>query len=139
MPLFAGRVENNLDQQNRLFLPAKFRERLGETFYMYLPVNKDVHCVTLCTEERLEEVYQELAEESEGNIKEYKKAKRSLNNNLEEISADKQGRISLKANFCERAQLVKTARIIGVGNEVEIWNPEVFDAEIDNDDFSNFS
>ena len=40
---------------------------------------------------------------------------------------DKQGRITLSADHCAKAHLEKEALIVGVGNRIEIWNPEIWD------------
>ena len=36
---FWGNYPHTLDSKNRLFIPAKFREGLGESFVLYAPKN----------------------------------------------------------------------------------------------------
>ena len=43
------------------------------------------------------------------------------------VIPDKQGRITLSADHCAKAHLEKEALIVGVGNRIEIWNPEIWD------------
>ena len=36
--MFLGEFRHNLDTKNRLFIPAKFREELGESFYLTIAI-----------------------------------------------------------------------------------------------------
>lgn len=117
LPL-TGRYQHNIDQQSRLFIPKKLCDKLGETFYAYLPLN-GTRCILLFREEKLMEITEKLKQDFSG--RELSEYRRQLYGNLEEVSPDKHGRISLRTDFCEWAQLEKEVLINGVNDMVEIW------------------
>ena len=39
--MFIGTYEHNMDSKNRVFVPVKFREELGETIYYRLYASKE--------------------------------------------------------------------------------------------------
>ncbi len=136
MPKFTGSYQHALDQKNRLFIPAKLREKLGDEFYSYIPIN-GTPCIMLFSEEKLDEMLAKLKTRYDG--EQLSRAIRKTLGNTHEVAVDKQGRITLKAEFCKRAQLDGVAQINGVADLVEIWKPADTDAEeaLD-DDFSDW-
>ena len=45
--MLTGEYKHALDPKKRLFIPAKLREELGETFYVTMGMDNDVHAATL--------------------------------------------------------------------------------------------
>ena len=120
MPFLTGSYTHTIDQQNRLFIPAKLREQLGERFYSYIPIN-GTPCIMLFGEEQLQEMLRRLNEDFSGDL--FSAAQRRMFQNLQEAVPDKQGRVTLNPKFCKRAELEKEAQINGVGCYAEIWKP----------------
>ena len=50
--------------------------------------------------------------------------------NVVAVEPDKQGRITIKASFCESAGLKKDVAVVGVGTRIEIWDAEKYDEAI---------
>lgn len=119
---FANNYDHTLDSKNRLFIPAKFRAELGESFYLYYDGNGS--CIAIFSNEIYEQKSQEVLESKDADWE------RFFFSNIISVEPDKQGRITLKASICEDIGLKKDVKIAGVGSRVEIWDAEKFKEEI---------
>lgn len=108
---------HTLDAKNRLFIPAKFREQLGEEFVIFKGPEK---CLYVYDKATFEEVSRQFVNHPN------RKVQRSFFSQVADMSADKQGRVTLSADQVEHAALVKDAVIIGAGQRIEIWAAEEF-------------
>ena len=115
--MFSSLYFHSLDAKNRLFIPAKFREMLGEEFVLFSGPDK---CLYIYDKERFEEVSQQFINHPN------RAAQRSFFSNAAEFSTDKQGRVTLSAEQLAHAGLNKDAVIVGAGKRIEIWAPENF-------------
>lgn len=127
MAQFSGQYQHMLDQKNRLFIPAKLREGLGEAFKVFIP-GPEADCVVLYTCAEWDAFIAKVSENLTGNA--LTKYIRYLYCNMDEVVPDKQGRVTLRQSFCEFAGLEKEAAIIGVGHKVEIWNPKKLEGSL---------
>lgn len=109
---------HTLDAKNRLFIPAKFREQLGEEFVVFKGPEK---CLYVYDKETFEQVSRQFVNHPN------RKVQRSFFSQVADASLDKQGRITLSADQLEHADLVKDVAIIGAGQRIEIWAAEEFD------------
>ena len=109
---------HSMDSKNRLFIPARFRDQLGERFYVMPGAESNLFVYP-------QETFEEIAEQ-------YRKTHRSLKeqrdffSNVIETSVDNQGRITLDGRFVTHAELVKETAIVGAGRRIEIWPMEKF-------------
>lgn len=140
MPVdFMGKSYHTLDQKNRLSVPVRFRAGLGETFIICKPLT-GMRCIYLYNEEAWKELVERVKLKASGET--LTLVTRRLYLNAQRIEADKQGRITISADFCEFAGLGKEVCAFGSGQRVEIWNRESFDAveaesaQADNFDYS---
>lgn len=125
---FTGTFYHTLDPKNRIFIPAEFREDLGEQFYIYkAPEN----CLCLYNSERWEQLSAKIAEETDSVLA--RKRKRVFFSRVASCKMDKQGRITISADNLEYASLEKDAVIVGMSNCIEIWNPEKWNGMDDED------
>ena len=116
-----GRFEHSVDAKGRVFVPAKLREKLGESFIAASVLDR---CVSLYS---LEEWERLLAKITEGPMAETRKLLRQVTASAEDVTPDAQGRILLNKNLLAKAGLEKQALIIGAGRRAEIWNPAVYE------------
>ena len=56
--MFQGNAEYTLDAKNRLFIPVKIREQVGDSFILFLPPREK--CLYIYSEARWEEVAREV-------------------------------------------------------------------------------
>jgi MraZ protein len=127
--MFTGEFEHNIDAKNRIFVPAKFREELGETFV----VARDIRGQRLkifSLEGWQEYIAPIMAQERRLS----EKAIRYLHRNASQVSPDAQGRIILSKELLEYAGITKEAVIVGCSNYAEIWSAENYRAEIGEED-----
>ena len=126
--MFTGEYEHSVDSKNRIFVPAKFREELGDTFIVSRDLRgtrlkifslkgwKDYIAPILDQERRVSE-----------------KAMRYLHRNAIQVSPDSQGRIILTRELLAFAEIEKNAVIVGCSTYAEIWSSENWKAELEDE------
>ena len=127
--MFTGEYEHSVDSKNRIFVPAKFREELGETFI----VARDIRGTKLrIFSQKGWEDYIAPILQQERRISE--KAMRYLHRNAVQVSPDAQGRIILTRELLAFAEIKKNAVIVGCSTYAEIWSSENWQAELEGED-----
>ena len=117
-----GIYEHSIDAKGRLFIPAKLRQDLGETFYITISSEP-------CLSAYSSEVWEKMKERQRHEPLEQKKA-RPIFAHAARCELDAQGRILLPQKLRDFANLKKDVAIVGIGNSVEIWDKAAWD-EID--------
>ncbi len=120
-----GKYPAKLDDKNRLFVPAKLRGDMGQTFYVTIGVNCGHKCLTIYTAEGWQKVcdkYDELP-----------LAQKSGATSLLFIFAcecvpDKQFRFTLTQSLMEYAGLSRDVIIVGRAGQAEIWDAKSYAA-----------
>ncbi len=123
MLLFSGNYTYSIDEKNRLIVPAKFRDILNaEGIDKIYIVNGDSHLYAFPFP-----VFLDLAEK----LRTWDFTKESNQNYVRlffsdafDAVLDKQGRILLQKEMCEKVGIDHEVVIIGVLNRMEIWAPE---------------
>ncbi len=119
--MFMNEYNHSIDSKGRMILPARFREELGEKFILSRGLDE---CLTIYPVERWDSMVEKLRR-----LPSTKKAVRELRRFLigqsTELECDRQGRVLIPANLQAYAKLEKDAKIIGVGDTIEIWNPKL--------------
>ena len=124
--MFTGEYEHSVDSKNRIFVPAKFREELGDTFI----VSRDLRGTRLKIfslkgwEDYIAPILDQERKVSE-------KAMRYLHRNAIQVSPDSQGRIILTRELLAFAEIEKNAVIVGCSTYAEIWSSENWKAELE--------
>ena len=127
--MFTGEYEHNVDPKNRIFVPAKFREELGETFI----VARDLRGPRLKLFS-LDGWQAYIAPILDQERKISEKAIRYLHRNASQVSPDSQGRIILSRELLDYAEIKKAAVVVGCSSYAEIWSAENWAAEIEAED-----
>ncbi len=120
-----GRYQHNLDAKGRLFVPAKLRDKLGETFIAAAVMDRCVCLYSMTEWDKL------MAGLNEMPMTKSRRLQRYLSANAVDVTVDAQGRILLPKHLLQYAELTKETLVIGAGNRAEIWNPTAFTAETD--------
>lgn len=126
--MFTGEFEHTVDSKNRIFVPAKFREELGETFI----VARDIRGprLKLFSLSGWEEYIAPIATRER---KLSEKALRYLHRNASQVKPDSQGRILLARDLLAYAEINRDAVIVGCASCAEIWSRENWTQEIENE------
>lgn len=114
--MFLGEYAHALDSKNRIFIPAKYREELGETFVITKSVDK---CLTVYTMEEWQKLKQKLDSLPAAKSRQIK---RFIFANAADVQCDSQGRVLISAQLRDYAGIEKNSVIIGVGSYLEIWS-----------------
>ena len=118
--LFMGTYTPKLDDKGRLFLPAKFRDRLSEGLVV---TQGQENCLVVWPSD----VFQAEADRAASRPMTNRAARRYarvLFAGGDEGTPDKQGRIGIPAHLRDYAGLDKDVVVIGVRDRLEIWNPQ---------------
>lgn len=118
--MFMGEYSHNLDDKNRLVIPADFRGYLGETFIITRGLEKCLYVYTLSEWEKLVNKLSSLPFTK----KDARVFIRSFFSAASSCTLDKQGRININSTQAKYADLVKECVIIGASDRVEIWSKE---------------
>ena len=112
-----GQYAHNIDAKGRLFIPAKLREELGETFHVTIGPD---HCLTIYPNDTWDDFMAKFHDMP------YSKGKslRALSANAVDCEPDGQGRILITAKLRKYADLEKEVVVIGSFDRAEIWNAE---------------
>ena len=129
--MFLGEFKHNLDAKKRLFIPAKFREELGETFVI-VKLLRD-KCLRVCSLAEWEKYIEPILAMDR---KDGEKILRKLHRQSIQVSSDSQGRVVLSAELVALAGIEKNTTIIGCGHYAEIWAEAEYEKMLDeeNDD-----
>lgn len=122
--MLIGSFEHMLDAKGRVFIPAKWRETIGETIVVTqgLLGAKDVKCLFGMSTEAWEAFSRRLAELPMTDMA-GQAVRRRLYAMATLCETDKQGRILLPSSLRQVSGIDKEATLIGVGNRIELWNP----------------
>lgn len=117
-----GTYEHTIDAKGRLFIPAKLREELGDTFYLAVGVDACLAIYPPETWSRFTEKFASLPMSQS-------KAMRPLFANAAKCELDGQGRIVIPQKLRKYAGLEKDAVIIGVNDRAEIWSADAWNTQ----------
>ncbi len=118
-----GKYLAKMDDKNRLFVPAKLRQELGESFYVTLGVNCGRRCLTAYTAadwQTISDNYNTLPLSQRG------AATSLIFMNATECTPDKQFRFMLTQNLLDYAGIDREVMIVGRAGQAEIWAADEF-------------
>lgn len=134
--MFIGQTQHSVDLKNRIKIPAKYRELLGEKFVMTNGLDKSIFVFTIDEWEKLEKKINSLSL-TDKNVRYFK---RYFFSGASILSMDSQFRVILPSNLIEFASIDKEVVSVGSGNYLEIWGKENWDSyNEENIDFSNIA
>ena len=120
--MLMGEFHHNLDAEGRLILPAKIRENLGEKFIITKGIDKCLFVYPLNEWESIIQKYHELPK-----TKEARDFMRFFLSGASECEFDRLGRINISEPLLKYASLNRECVIIGVNERLEIWNKDLWD------------
>lgn len=127
--MFTGEYEHSVDAKNRIFVPAKFREELGESFMVVRSIRDKVLKVYSVEAWK---AYIDPIKAQDRRLSE--KTLRYLHRNAAQVTPDSQGRILLPSALLAFAEIEKEAVFVGCSDYCEIWSSENYRTEIEAED-----
>lgn len=118
--MFMGEYNHTIDPKGRVIIPAKFRDSLGENFFVTRGLDG---CLFVYNEEEWTNFEEKLKTLPITN-KDARNFVRFFLSSSDNVEMDKQGRINLPTKLIEYADLQKDVVLIGVGSRVEIWSKD---------------
>jgi MraZ protein len=117
--MFSGTFTPRLDDKGRLFLPAKFREAMGDGLVITRGQERSIDVRTKADFDVFAEKFR-TASQTDGRLRGYGRMLFAL---ASEQVPDKQGRITVTPELRQYAGLEKDCVVIGIYNRIEIWEP----------------
>lgn len=121
--MFIGEYRHAIDNKNRMIVPSKFREELGDNFVLTKGLDGCIYAYSLDEWKKLEEKLKTLPLTS----KDARAFVRFFFSGANETTIDKQGRSLIPINLIEYANIEKEIVSIGVSTRIEIWSKEKWD------------
>ena len=120
--MLMGEYHHNIDEKGRLVIPTKYREELGSSFIITRGIEKCLYVYSKSEWEKLVNKLNTLPFTK----KDARTFIRSLFSGAAVCEFDKSGRINITSPLVSYAGLNKECIIIGVNDHLEIWNEEMF-------------
>lgn len=120
--LFTGTYPRSLDDKQRLALPKRLRDALGQTsqVLLYLTPGTD-GSLALYTEEAFSRLGQQLAQGSPAG-QDTRAFSRLFYAQAEAVEVDSQGRIRIPTELAKFAGLTREVMLLGVRDHLELWD-----------------
>ena len=138
MAYLSGEYECKLDAKGRMVLPARIKSTLPDAEVPKVFVKRGFEaCLVLYPELEWKKVYSRVAGLSEFN-EEQRNFQRNFFSGSAELELDSAGRFLIPKLMLKYADIDKDAIVVGVGNRVEIWNPDKYNQYLikDQNEFS---
>lgn len=122
--MFMGTFYNSIDSKNRMIVPAKFRNELGDRCVVTKGFD---NCLNLYTVEEWKNEVKRMMTVPR-NTAGYRAVLRKRTGDAAECEIDRQGRILIPAVLIAEAGFKKELVTIGVVDSIEIWSKEVWES-----------
>lgn len=124
-----GVYTHNLDSKSRVFVPARYRAELGESFVVFPGPDGCLFAYPI-------EVWNQKIVAAMKNSKtpQERARQRRLFGSAQLLEADKQGRVTLSKTLLDAVGIEGSALFAGVDQRIEIWAPDRYYANISVDD-----
>ncbi len=125
--MFKGSSRNTVDTKGRFTVPVRWRGGLNENLViMYgLSDKAEDRFLQLMNLETFDTKFGDIASSSMYDS-EFARAKRFILSNAEDVTLDKSDRLLIPQHLIQYADLGSEVLLFGVGDLIEIWNPEQY-------------
>lgn len=128
--MFIGEYKHSIDNKNRLIIPSKYRDDLGQVFMLTKGLD---HCLSIYPYSEWTIFEQKLKNLPLTN-QNARRFTRFFLSGAVECKIDKQGRILLTSALKDYAGVEKDVYFIGMGDRIEIWSSAEWE-KYNEDDF----
>jgi MraZ protein len=113
-----GWYSHSLDAKNRVFIPAKFREELGDEFYITRKFDKFLSVLTSAAWEEFMKKLDAIPETEAVQVLDF------ILGSAQKCVPDASGRIILDEKLIKHADIKKNIVFVGNGRQIRIWSEE---------------
>ena len=117
---FVCSYTHSLDSKKRVFIPAKFREELGDEFYITRKFDKYLSLYTSEDWQTYVEKIEKLPETDARQIQDF------LLGSAQKCVPDANGRIVLDEKLAKFANIDKNIVFVGAGRQIRLWAEEIW-------------
>ena len=117
---FVGSYNHSLDSKKRVFVPSKFREELGEEFYI---TRKFDSYLSVYTAEDWEAYVDKISKLPEADAVEFQDF---ILGAAQKCVPDASGRIIIEDRLLRHAKISKNLVFVGSGKQIRIWAEELW-------------
>ena len=126
---FVGSYTHSLDSKKRVFVPAKFREDLGDTFFITRKLDT---YLSIYTEEEWTAYLQKIEKLPESVAAEVQEF---ILGGAQKCVPDNSGRIIIEDKLLKHASISKNIVFVGAGRQIRVWAEELWNEREQNRDF----
>ncbi len=120
--MLGGEYRHGLDAKNRIFIPAKLRDELGQSFVVAKSIREK--CLMVYSNQEWENYIAPLKAQKR---KLSEQIMRFLHSSLTQVTPDSQGRIVLPQELIEHAGINRNVVVVGCGESAEIWAEDLYE------------
>ena len=117
---FVGTYNHTLDSKKRVFIPSKFRDELGDEFYITRKFND---YLSIYTAEDWDEYVDKISKLPEADAEEFQDF---ILGAAQKCVPDSSGRIILDERLLKHAKIDKSIAFVGAGRQIRVWAEEVW-------------
>ena len=122
--MLMGEYHHNIDEKNRLVIPMKFRNELGEKFIITRGLDK---CLFVYSIEEWNKIASKL-KTLPFTQRDARNFTRFFLSGATDCELDRSGRVSITSPLIEYADISKECVIVGANDRLEIWSKESWDS-----------
>jgi MraZ protein len=127
---FVGTYNHTLDSKKRVFIPSKFRDELGDEFYITRKFND---YLSIYTAEDWEEYVDKISKLPEADAEEFQDF---ILGAAQKCVPDSSGRLILDERLLKHAKIDKSIAFVGAGRQIRVWAEEVWNEREQNRDYN---
>jgi len=123
--IFVGEFPHSLDPKRRLTIPSEWRAQVGTPRSLYVLQDVTEKCLCVFPASELQRRIEKIRNHSIADAK-ARHFTRMLGSKSDLVDWDTQGRIRIKDELLDFAELVDQVILVGVFHSFELWSPENF-------------
>lgn len=123
--MFSGTTYQSIDSKGRIILPTKFRDELGENFFITNGFNG---CLQILSESEFHHIREQIKQLPANKCMSLQYIMISP---AVEASVNSQGRVLIPQGLRKSARLQKEVVVIGMDTRIEVWDKDEFEQFIE--------
>ena len=127
---FVGSYTHSMDAKKRVFIPSKFREDLGDEFYI---TRKFDSYLSIYTAEDWESYVEKISKLPESDAVDFQDF---ILGAAQKCVPDASGRIILDDRLMKHAKITKSIVFVGSGKQIRLWSEELWNEREATRDFA---